>query len=98
MLEADLAGIFSGADVVIHLAAITNAAAGFNIQEEVERVNFTGTERVARACVETSSPLIFASTTGFYAPQSAAVGEDCQPQDLQPQSPYPASELKASNC
>src|SRR3982074_3506306 len=38
--KCDLARYLSGADAVIHLAAIANAAASFEIQEQVERVNF----------------------------------------------------------
>src|SRR5262249_34955721 len=51
VLGADLDELFGGADVVVHLAAITNAEASFDRQTEVERVNLHGTERVARACI-----------------------------------------------
>ena len=49
--KCDLAALFKGRDCVIHLAAITNAAASFDAQQDVERVNFVGTERVAEACL-----------------------------------------------
>jgi UDP-glucose 4-epimerase len=95
ILKADLAGIFSGANAVLHLAAITNAAGSFEAPEEVEQVNFTGTEKVARACVEAGCPLIFLSTTSVYGTQSERVDEDCPETDLNPQSPYAESKLKA---
>src|SRR6186713_518188 len=51
VLKADLGKLLQGMDVVIHLAAITNAAGSFDIQAEVEKVNHVGTERVADACI-----------------------------------------------
>ncbi len=95
ILKADLAGIFAGADAVLHLAAITNAAGSFEAPEQVEEVNFTGTERVARACVAADCPLIFLSTTSVYGTQSERVDEGCPETDLNPQSPYAESKLKA---
>ncbi len=86
---------FEGADVVIHLAAITNAAGSFEIQNQVERVNFEGTERVARACLNTGSKLIFLSTTSIYGTQQQVIDEDCSPEELNPQSPYADSKLRS---
>jgi len=97
ILKADLAGIFAGAGAVLHLAAITNAAGSFEAPEQVEEVNFTGTERVARACVEADCPLIFLSTTSVYGTQSERVDENCPETDLNPQSPYAESKLKAES-
>lgn len=86
---------FDGVDVVIHLAAITNAVGSFEIQDQVERVNFDGTERVARACIKTGSKLIFPSTTSVYGTQAQVIDEDCSPEELNPQSPYANSKLRA---
>jgi nucleoside-diphosphate-sugar epimerase len=87
--------LFAGAHAVVHLAAITNAEASFEIAEQVERVNYDGTERVARACVATGSRLLFPSTTSVYGVSSGVVAEDCPPEQLQPQSPYATSKLRA---
>jgi len=95
ILEADLDGLFDGADAVIHLAAITDAARSFDRPEEVESVNFQGTELVARACCRTGSPLLSLSTTSVYGVQEGVVDEDCIDEDLKPQSPYAQSKLKA---
>jgi len=95
VLTADLAALFQGADAVVHLAAITNATASFDIQEKVEEVNFAGTEKVARACIETGCALIFPSTTSVYGSQAEVVDEDCSIDDLKPQSPYAESKLRA---
>ena len=92
---ADLTKLLKGVDVTIHLAAITNAAGSFAIQEEVERVNFEGTRRVAEACLETGSQIVFLSTTSVYGTQNETVDEDCSIEELKPQSPYAASKLKA---
>jgi UDP-glucose 4-epimerase len=95
ILKADLVPFFAGAQAVIHLAAMTNAAGSFEIAEQVELVNFKGTERVAQACVEAQAPLLFLSTTSVYGTQSDVVDEECAVSDLQPQSPYAESKLKS---
>lgn len=94
ILEIDLVEIFSGADVVIHLAAITDAVGSVEIPESLEKVNVLGTERVAHACVQTGSALVFPSTTSVYGVTSTIVDEDCRSQDLLPQSLYAHSKLK----
>lgn len=95
VLTADLASIFAGATVVVHLAAITNAAGSFQIREQVENVNFAGTERVAEACLRAGCALIFLSTTSVYGTQAETVDEGCSPEELKPQSPYAESKLRA---
>jgi len=95
VLKANFAPLFEGADAVIHLAAITNAPASFENKDEIEEVNFVGTERVARACIETGCALIFPSTTSVYGTQDETVDENCALTDLNPQSPYAESKLKA---
>lgn len=97
ILTADLDVLFLGADVVIHLAAITNAAGSFENAQQVEEVNYKGTEIVARACARAGAALIFLSTTSVYGTQEERVDEDCSADSLQPQSPYAESKLKAEN-
>ena len=95
VLDFDLVPLFKSADVVVHLAAITNAPASFGNPEEVEKVNFEGTKRVAETCLTVGSALFFPSTTSVYGTQAELVDEDCL--DLKPQSPYADSKLKAEN-
>ncbi|MDB4945222.1 MAG: nucleoside-diphosphate sugar epimerase [Labilithrix sp.] len=95
VLKDDLEQLFEGADAVVHLAAITNAAASFDNQEQVERVNFEGTARVARACAKVGAGLISLSTTSVYGVSEGVVDEACDESALQPQSPYAASKRKA---
>jgi nucleoside-diphosphate-sugar epimerase len=93
--EVDLERIFAGATAVIHLAAITNAAGSFDNQEQVERVNYYGTQRVASAAAKTRARLVFLSTTSVYGVSEGTVDEGCTPEQLQPQSPYARSKLQA---
>ena len=93
VLTADLASIFVGATVVVHLAAITDATNSFQNKEKVERVNFTGTQLVAQACRRVDCALIFPSTTSVYGSQAEEVDESCPPGDLKPQSPYAEAKL-----
>jgi nucleoside-diphosphate-sugar epimerase len=95
ILTANLEEYFKGVDVVIHLAAITNAEASVAIADEVERTNFKGTERVAEACAACGSKMVFISTTSVYGLQDDEVDENCPVDHLQPQSPYAESKLKA---
>ncbi|MES1185501.1 MAG: NAD-dependent epimerase/dehydratase family protein [Myxococcales bacterium] len=95
IMTADLTQLLSGVDAVIHLAAITNAAGSFENQDQVERVNYDGTERVARACMQTGTRLVFLSTTSVYGTAAAVVDENCSEDELKPQSPYAQSKIKS---
>jgi len=94
VLEADLTAIFAGADVVVHLAALTDAARSFNNKEQVEYINYNATARVGQACRRVRCPLIHLSSTSIYGTQDEFVDEDCPPEKLQPQSPYAETKLK----
>lgn len=93
-LTTDLNAIVEGADVVVHLAALTDAASSFNNKEQVEHVNYNATVKVAEACSDVQCPLIFISSTSVYGTQREIVDEDCSPEELQPQSPYAETKLK----
>jgi len=80
ILAADLDSIFEGAEAVIHLAAIADAAGSFRMKDAVESINVQGTEKVARACLKGGSAMLFPSTTSV---------------SRKPQSPYAHSKLKA---
>ena len=92
--KMDLNLVFSGAEVVIHLAAITDAAGSFDKATEVEENNYQSTVKVADACVETDARLIALSSTSVYGTQNEVVDEDCGEDELQPQSPYATTKLK----
>jgi UDP-glucose 4-epimerase len=90
----DLQPVLQDAHVVIHLAAIADAAGSFDKAAEVERNNFQATRNVAQACGETGARLLAVSSTSVYGTQSAIVSEDCSIDELKPQSPYAAVKLK----
>lgn len=84
--------IFSQADAVIHLAALTNAEGTFDKVKEVEEVNFEGLKRVADACLKKKIKLLFPSTTSVYGSAEKLVDENSE---VLPQSPYAESKIKA---
>jgi UDP-glucose 4-epimerase len=90
----DLAPLVDGAACVVHLAAITNAAASFENQTLVESVNFQGTSRVADTCATARVPLFYVSSTSVYGTADAEVDEECPRSDLKPQSPYAETKLR----
>lgn len=98
-IEADIINfnlneVFKGADVIIHLAAITDAAGSFNKAEIVEKNNFLATSKVADSALENNVKLIMLSSTSVYGTQSNQVNENCLLDDLNPQSPYAETKLK----
>ena len=90
----DLSSVFHDADIVVHLAAITDAAGSFDKAAEVEENNYMSTVRVANSCLDTGSKLITFSSTSVYGTQNDAVDENCSKSELQPQSPYAKTKLK----
>ena len=92
--QMDLESVFVDANVVIHLAAITDAAGSFDKVEELEANNYQSTLRVANACIDVDACLIALSSTSVYGTQKEKVDENCSEIDLQPQSPYAATKLK----
>ena len=95
--ETDLRPLLEGAQVVVHLAATTDAAGSVNNPVATEANNFNATAKVAAACVETGAKLIHLSSTSVYGTQAETVSEDCAAEDLKPQSPYAESKLKEEN-
>ena len=97
VLEYDLEKLTDGADVAVHLAAITDAAGSFEIREKVEYENFTASKRVAEACSKTGTAIIHLSSTSVYGTQNDRVDEACPESDLKPQSPYAETKLREEN-
>tara|TARA_A100001015_G_scaffold296436_1_gene376704 strand:- start:456 stop:1391 length:936 start_codon:yes stop_codon:yes gene_type:complete len=89
-IESDLDNI----DILIHLAAMTDAANSFENPDELERNNLLSTEKVSNLCLKKGIRLIFLSSTSVYGTQKKIVAEDCSDDDLKPQSPYAETKLK----
>ncbi len=95
VLTTNLAPLLEGDDVVVvHLAAITDAASSFENRDQVEHVNFNATKQVASACEQTGAKMIFISSTSVYGTQSDVVDENCTLDELKPQSPYAETKLR----
>lgn len=92
--KIDLGALVSGVDVVVHLAAITDATSSFGNAAAVESNNFEGTKVVARACAAVGAALIFPSSTSVYGVFDGEVDEDCPIDQLKPQSPYAETKLR----
>ena len=92
--DVDLIALVKDFDIVIHLAAITDAAGSFDNKEKVEANNFSCTRDIVKACSLTNTKLITLSSTSVYGTQSNLVHEDCDTNDLKPQSPYAETKLK----
>jgi nucleoside-diphosphate-sugar epimerase len=95
VLQVDLKPLIKNANVVIHLAALTDATNSYNDPEHIYKHNFTATIRVAEVCAMYHTPLFFPSSTSVYGPTELTVIDDSDPNvGLQPQSPYAACKLK----
>lgn len=88
LVESDLSDV----DVVVHLAAQTDATASLDQRDRVFANNLGATSHLAALAQATDTRLIFASTTSVYGSQSSRVDEDCD--ELLPQSPYAECKLQ----
>ena len=70
---SSLEDMFKDVDIVIHLAAVTDAAKSFENAEMVERNNLLSTKNIAKTCLMTNTKLIFLSTTSVYGTQKKVV-------------------------
>jgi nucleoside-diphosphate-sugar epimerase len=77
---------FSKVDIVIHLAATTNAATSFENKKLIFN-NFLITKKIVHYCNSTKATLIFPSSTSVYGSNNNIVYED-DSKYLKPQSPY----------
>ena len=93
IMDDEVAEVIASASVLIHLAAITDAASSVDRQQEVEEINFLGTKRIAETCLTSGTQLLFPSTTSVYGSQAEVVDETCSA--LRPQSPYATAKLQS---
>ncbi|MCK4669645.1 MAG: SDR family oxidoreductase [Nanoarchaeota archaeon] len=84
-------------DVVIHLAAITDAPSTIKDPEGTDRVNYQGTLNVLEAATKAGvRKFLLPSTTSVFGEAEGVVDETTT--DLRPQSPYAESKLKAEQA
>jgi nucleoside-diphosphate-sugar epimerase len=97
ILSDDIEPIIKDSDVVIHLAAFTDAEKSLNYPQLVKKINQNGLKKIAETCSKHNCSLIFPSTTSVYGKQKKVVDENCSKEDLKPQSPYAKSKLYGEN-
>ena len=90
----DLISEIENSEVVIHLAAITDASSSFDNAREVEENNFHSTSIIANICAQVGTKLIMLSSTSVYGTSESLVSEDSPSDVLKPQSPYAETKLK----
>jgi UDP-glucose 4-epimerase len=83
-------------DVVVHLAAITNATESFDNKDQMEEVNYSQTKDFIDLCEEAGCKFIFPSSTSVYGVAADMVYED-DDKFLNPQSPYATSKINIEN-
>lgn len=93
LLHLDLSRYISNGDVVIHLAAITDATASVNNAKVVMNNNYNTTLRVAKSCILKNAYLFYPSSTSVYGSQDSVMLESTPLSDLNPQSPYAESKI-----
>jgi len=91
--DKQMEDIVADSNIVLHLAAITNAENSVKIPELVHENNFSSTKTIADFCVKHNTKLIALSSTSVYGPQGEVVDEDCAEAELAPQSPYAETKL-----
>lgn len=100
-VEGDVTGKnlnqFGKPDVVVHLAAKTDAASSYLNPQQVRDNNLGSTSEIINFCIKHDCPLIYPSSTSVYGKQDGSVDENCSENDLQPQSPYAESKIDEEN-
>ncbi len=79
-------------DIIIHLAAKTNAVASFENKEELMNNNFNSTKYIVDICQTNGIRLIYPSSTSVYGSADKVVDETNK-DHLNPQSPYAESKI-----
>ena len=78
-------------DIVLHLAAITNATETIGQRDKVINNNLISTKNLTNLCLGLDKHLIFVSSTSVYGIANSIVDEETV--NLAPQTPYAESKL-----
>lgn len=93
ILSSDIEQIIKDSDIVVHLAAISDAESSIRELKEVNRINRKGLKYIADLCAKYHVSLIFPSTTSVYGSSVTLTDENCSDKQLLPQTPYADSKL-----
>lgn len=85
--------IISDSDVVVHLAAISDAESSLDQTALVNKVNVEGLRHIVQLCSKHKTSLVFPSTTSIYAGNNVTLDERAAGEFIAPQSPYAESKL-----
>jgi nucleoside-diphosphate-sugar epimerase len=83
-------------DLVIHLAAITNASTSFKNKKQIEDINLNITNDFIDRCESAGCKFVFPSSASVYGTAADVVYEDVD-SFLNPQSPYASTKLDIEN-
>ncbi len=78
-------------DIVVHLAAITNAEQSFKNKKLIFKNNFGIFKRIVNFCLKNNAKLIHLSSTSVYGQSAKIVDENYK--NLEPRSPYAEEKL-----
>ena len=92
--KINLKKILKKEDVVINLAALTNAWESFRIPKIYKETNFSNTKFIVEACSKKKANLIFMSSTSVYNTKKKVVDENCSVDELKPDTPYSKIKLE----
>ena len=93
ILSMNLAKIINDGDIIIHFAAITNAADSFNIKNKLIKNNFLSTKKLVDLSKKKKINYIFFSSTSVYGSNHKKMLED-DTKNLNPQSPYAECKIR----
>jgi len=92
--EGDVKNAVNGADIIIHLAAITNAPETIKYPELTKEINYDAVKVILKIAKETGvKKFFFPSTTSVYGPATGLVDENYK--DYKPLTPYAEYKLLA---
>jgi UDP-glucose 4-epimerase len=81
------------ADIIVHLAALTNAEASFQKKRAFIKYNLECSKNIFKTANKYNKKIIFISSTSVYGSQKKTVLED-DSQFINPQSPYAIAKVK----
>lgn len=95
-IGSKLVEIVKKSDVIVHLAALTDAESSLKKEKYFLNHNTTCSKNIFKLAFENKKKVIFISSTSVYGSQKKIVYEDDN-ENINPQSPYALSKIKEEN-
>jgi nucleoside-diphosphate-sugar epimerase len=93
----NIENLIEKSNIVIHLAAITDAEGSFKIKRKVNLNNYESTKKIVLSSKKHNKPVIYTSSTSVYGPVKKNIDESLLSKYFLPQSPYAKSKIKEEN-